>query len=582
MAVPLQRIAEARGVSNQRRVVQEDRRAPETSVADATAEFGKVAGEVVRRRREAQVQSDLAKAEIRVRDGLDKLTRKIEQDPSIDPDDMEATYNRLSGEIIARAAKGFSDNHREAWQEISEQLRLGGRTAMRTASTRRAAELARASVVSASAEYERLAEDPATSAATLAASEKSLRALARNMRAQGVLGADDYAQMVEGITDQSRAAVSLRHVSNVDKLAEMGRYGEAEAYLKANYGEISPSEREALEDDIEARGREGTAIGMVDDMMDRGLSESEIAAEIRKIDDPALRQMVEQRRDYEVRQREARRGEAREEIFETYGDAIWGGEITSVTQIPRAEREVLTQQELSALDTIINRRTQGGPDVKTDFASSDMVISMLETGDADTALSLLRGNLDKFSRSDQQSLRRMIASARGDASDAGGGVDLLRTRNEMINQGLRDSGLAESDGNPDPGMRGAVMLELDRRSEAWQRANSTTDAPPEEWQRDTIDELTREIKLGRPQWWWTSWKDQPRGGVRFRSDDIPVDYQAAVVAAFPNIDRLRERDAISAYNVAVAALAERGISNPTPTQVTMTIELLREQAAGAE
>ncbi|MEL6664005.1 MAG: hypothetical protein AAFR33_13500, partial [Pseudomonadota bacterium] len=332
-----------------------------------------------------------------------------------------------------------------------------------------------------------------------------------------------------------------------------------------------------IEDDIQKRGREGTAIGMVDDMMDEGLSASEMRERIRAIQDSELRQMVERRRDYAVRERDARELEAQEAVFEKYGDMIWTGELTSVTNIPRAERGVLTQSQINSMDVMIRRQASGDADATTDFATYDQVISLLEVGDAGGALSALRSNLDRFSRSDAQSLRRMIASGRGEEGATSGSVDVLRSRLQIIDQNLRQAGLADKDGGIDPAMRGAIDAELDRRAQAWQVENGK-DEVPEAWVQEQAGILTRDIILTRDNisWWPGENKvTRPRGAPMLRGDGIPPEYQAAVVAAYPDMDTASEPQLEQAYDLALRTYRDAGIMDPTPEEITAMITSLR-------
>lgn len=559
----LQRYQDRDRITNQTRVVRQARRSfDEPGMGDVVSILGQAMGRI----EEGRAQAEATKAVLATREELAKFERDLSQQGNLYPGDFERLYRDKSEEVIKRQSEAIrSRSAREAFGLRAEELRVDYGLRVDALARSRAVDEAKAASGEIGDTFTRLAADPTNAREDVEEAYESYAAVIRSQKDLGIYSAEDAQGLLVAAEEILREGVHNRHVHDIDRLLEAGRYAEAEGrFNQANQaGEILPDMREALRDDIDARGRDGMAVGLVDGMIAQGLSRSEMAARIREIDDPVLRKAVEARRDYEVRQREARKVEAQDAVFEQYGDAIREGRISSLSQIPRAERQALDQSHLNALESILRADTNA---VQTDLATYATFHEMLAEGQAVEARQFLYANANKFSASDFKSLVSKSVTAQG--SGGGGEIESARSLTQSINSAIERAGIKDDEA------KGELLLAYDEAYQSYQRENSAE--PSDQWRDETIEDLAARFKIARPG----LFNDMtgPAYGID-EAGHIPQRRVQAVLAAFGTVDeqtRVKEADLEAAYNTAMAYFRINGISNPTDEALTEMIRAMRE------
>lgn len=287
----------AQDVRNNYSPVREARASSEDPVGGALKQAGDAGFELGERMATAKINADMTKASIRLRSKLDAARREIEADMESDPATFEARFRERAAEIANEEAGTLtSPAGRKAFglkaQEDVEDYSIR----MRDVTRRRQVENVKADTLQAGAAYEQLAKDPAQPRELLDATRADYDALIDRQHKAGIYTADEAAAAKIASDEVYRAGVSTRHLTNVDAMLDAGRYGEAEEYFKANYGEIDPAQREKVEEVLETKTRDGEAVSLADEYWANSGGDYGAAQNYAyQIDDPDLRLKVEAR-----------------------------------------------------------------------------------------------------------------------------------------------------------------------------------------------------------------------------------------------------------------------------------------------
>lgn len=287
----------AQEVRNNYQPVREARADGSDPVGAAAERTGAAVFEIGVRLADSKIASETAEASIRLRSRLDEEYRLIANDTVGDPAGLESRFRQRASAIVNEEAaqmrkpalkRAFGAKAAESVENFSISMRDVTRT--------RQVEGAKADTLRVGATYEELANDTSKPREILEASRDDYLALIERQYRLGIYGKDDVERLKIGAQKAYDQGVSQRHLTNVDALVDAGRYGEAEQYFKASYGEIDPAVRQKDEDALQASVMQGNAISKADDLWSGANGDYGAAlTEAYKIQNPDERLAVESR-----------------------------------------------------------------------------------------------------------------------------------------------------------------------------------------------------------------------------------------------------------------------------------------------
>lgn len=284
-------------VRNTYQPVREARASGADPVGQALEGAGGAAFEIGNRVAQAKITADVTEASIRLRSRLDEEYRAIENDMQGDPAGFEARFRERASEVANEEAGRMSSPAMRKAFALKAQEDVGRlSTSMRDVTRRRQVEGVKAQTLKIGTDYETLAKDTSKPRELLEQSRDDYLALINRQVEAGIYNPEQAESLRIGADNVFQAGVSQRHLANIDALADDGRAGEAEAYFKANYAEISPEQRETTENALQAKSLESRAITKADQFWsDAGGDYGTAIAEAYKITNPDERLAVESR-----------------------------------------------------------------------------------------------------------------------------------------------------------------------------------------------------------------------------------------------------------------------------------------------
>jgi hypothetical protein len=253
------------GVTNQYRPVREARASGADPVGQAMEGAGNAGFEIASRMADAKIAADAAEAAIKLRSRLDEEYRAIENDMEGDPAGFEARFRERAAAVAnEEAARISSPAMKRAFAIKSMEQTETYSINMRDTTRRRQVEGVKAQTMRIGADYEALALDPSKPRELLDETRDNYLSLIDQQQKAGIYTPDvaEAARIAAG--EVYRSGVTTRHLTNMDAMLDAGRYGEAEEYFKASYGEIDPAARAKAEEVLQAKKQEGMAVNMAD------------------------------------------------------------------------------------------------------------------------------------------------------------------------------------------------------------------------------------------------------------------------------------------------------------------------------
>jgi hypothetical protein len=405
----------------------------------------------------------------------------------------------------------------------------------------------------------------------IAANPSSLDTPARANRARDALR-DKYMDAGfdgDALDQQVKTAMGKSHSVVIEQLLNENRFKEADVYFERFSGDFMEMDAKTVRAAMDDKARQWKSVDTADQLWaESGGSYGAAIKGARQEKDPELRKMIEANLNTLRIQDDAAKLDGQEAVFEKYGDLVRSGSM-SVVNIPRRDRETLTQSQLNALESIESSKSKGTSTV-TDPGVYAGFYELLTTGDYTAARGFIYDNADRISQSDFPSLLSKAAK-KNEVIDPVE-VDSARTLVQATGQTLRNLGISK----PDAGEQGELLQAYDKRFKDYQRINGK--APDDDWRDKTLEEIGTKLILKKPGWF----NDVNAGKKgRFRIDaagDIPPKHVQAVIAALPLSEELPLADVEAAYSEAMARWAAEGIK-PTPKMVTDMIVSLRGKPA---
>jgi hypothetical protein len=264
---------------------------------EAAAQAASALGEVARRIEKADIDRKVTEADRKTREDIDREYRKLETDGTIDAATIETRFKEASDAVISKNAEIVPQGAKAMWTERAKtQWQSNGVLKARDLTRKRQLTDMRAGIIKESAALQAAIGDMAIEEKTFVESVNAQRNLIGRQAQSGVLEKDDaalqLAQLDKWIVDDKTARVT----ANVDALVRDGRVAEAEAQFKANYKELDPAKRQAIEKGLQDAKFDARVVTMTDDLWAKAEGDyGRFVKETGKIEDARLRTQVEER-----------------------------------------------------------------------------------------------------------------------------------------------------------------------------------------------------------------------------------------------------------------------------------------------
>lgn len=313
------------------------------AVGNAVSEFGQ-------RIEKAKNDRELLTADRKVRESLDRLRFDIEQTPNDVPDEkLRQRYDEESERII-QAAGGQIGNAaiRDMWTERAKGWQGEGALWTDQLGRKRSVDRVRAGHVSAGAEIEAKAGDPALTRETIEAMVSGEQAAIRRAGEIGIYSPEEAAAKIAAMDRIVTKDASIRFSANINEMVKQGRVAEAQAYFDANNADVDPQTRETVKAGLQASQQEFDIVEKGDDIWLRSGGNYgkaiELAAEIK---DAPLRLKVEARLNQKVAQAKAAEDERQDGLQEQMWAHVEGG--GTVMNAPPSLRAAIDPSRLSSI-----------------------------------------------------------------------------------------------------------------------------------------------------------------------------------------------------------------------------------------
>lgn len=335
----------------------------------------------------------------------------------------------------------------------------------------------------------------------------------------------------EAITQKKREEVSKTYGSVITKMVNDGDDRTAKAFLKEIEGEIDGGTRDQLAKMIDNASIRGDSQRVADEIMQKGLSESEALAEARKIEDPKRRDEAVRRVKNRYSENKAIQERQAWEIADNAGKKL--EEAGSLDVVPPAQWDKLNYKQQMALKKR-EQQLKAGVEPDTDFTK----YYQLEQLAAEKRQAFGKINLIEFrpylSDTDFKKFSKMQASYRQKTSEANSLFDGVESKNSIVNNALTEIGVDYSKKASDEEIqrsnkfrRRVDDLVMEKQRELGREVNNKE-------LREIVDDLRVEVVTDKG-WLWDTEKRifelNPGDEVSMDFEDIPEAERAKIEQA---------------------------------------------------
>lgn len=357
----------------------------------------------------------------------------------------------------------------------------------------------------------------------------------------------------EQLDVQLAAVRTATHAGVVERLLALDHPADAKAYFDHNKDEISGEQLAALETKLEEGGQRKESQTRADAIIAAGGTLQDRLDKAKTIDDPKLRDMVEERIEHQDNIDLRAKRDASEARDKTMYDVIEKG--TTLTQLQlRPEWQEMNTSQREDATRHLERKIAGTPTPNGQPAYYDLMgqAASLDPAEREKFLTYnLQGVRGKLSQSDWDRVWSIQQSMRaGDTKKSAQDLSGFRTNQAIATDTLELLGMdpnAKSTGtnaNPVQAKKNAQFMRLlDQEVEAWQTLNGkkASNSDVQEMADKIVRDQTRATMIDRP--WYSLYNDSVAPvflGVTV--GDIPPALRAEIEAAL-NDRRERPTDA---------------------------------------
>jgi hypothetical protein len=340
----------------------------------------------------------------------------------------------------------------------------------------------------------------------------------------------------EELAAQKRLITSNTHVGVLEQLLATGQGKQAKVYFDETKGLISGDQLPRIERALAEGDTRGESQKQADAILAAGGTLSEQLAKAKTIDDPAVRDMTEQRLEHQNSINERIQREQSEAALKASYDRI--DQTGDPYSIPPSTWASLSGGERSSLLAYAEHRAKG-TEVETDLPTYYNLMQTASKEPGIFATANLLKYRDKLGRTEFKQLTELqLAMRRGDKPVAEQALDEFRSSNQIVSDTLNQYGI---DPTPKEGSKPAAAIAqlrrmLDLRVAAAQPIDPKTGKRPKitnvEVQRALDDLLGQSANVKGS--WWNIWPggapfyDTSKKLIDLTIEDVPADAKADI------------------------------------------------------
>lgn len=303
-------------------------------MADATARTGAAITGFADNVAKAQIATEAADAQLKLRDGLDQAYRSL-QNEQLDDDQLEAEWMVRSEEVVSgiEGGLGRSPMLQKRWREASAGMVQDYTFKTRTLQRQRQIDGIKAQAVTSMAGVEKRALDPSVPLADFEQDMADLDVMLNNQNATGLYSEVEWAKIQLDRSELLALGKTTRVLHSIDGYMDDGQYKMAEETLFSNWNDLDPTKRQQVKDAIQQKSQIAQAQDQADTLwLQTGEDYGQAMDAAREIENVELRARVEdnlnQRRVQEINARNAGYDEASNTAWTMFDEG------TPVNQIP--------------------------------------------------------------------------------------------------------------------------------------------------------------------------------------------------------------------------------------------------------
>jgi len=349
----------------------------------------------------------------------------------------------------------------------------------------------------------------------------------------------------EAVDLQVKAVTSTAHVGVIERLLADDRDGAAKAYFEETRGQISGPAIARVEKAIDEGTLRGTSQRKADEIIAAGGTLTEQREKVKGIDDPKLRDAVNERVEHNALVKER----ADRELEENNMTAAYNilDKTPNIRNIPPATWATFNGATRAAMRTYSEHLIKGTP-VATDLPTYYGLMQKAASNPEEFATTNLLGYRGKLDETEFKQLAGLQLSIRtGNAKAADKDLGGFRTNTQILDDTLRQYGI-EPSGTDQTSDERLAIAQLRRMLDTRIEAQSTlTGKKPTnvDIQQAADDLLSQKVNIKVPG----SWLNILPGGAPFfdttttkrlidmKPGDVPADYRAKIIESLQKSGR---------------------------------------------
>jgi hypothetical protein len=336
----------------------------------------------------------------------------------------------------------------------------------------------------------------------------------------------------EAVKKQIENVQSATHVGVVNRLLANDQTKAAKIYFEEAKGQISGEALANIEKALEEGGLRADSQKKADEIVNAGGSLADQRAKVKAIDDPKLRDLVEQRIEHEAAIKEKQDRDTEEQTLT--GAYTLVDRTHDVNSIPVNVWANLPGHQRAGLRSYAEHLARGVP-VETDLASYYGLIQKAGTDPEAFATENLLAYRGKLGEAEFKQLAGLQLSIRsGDRSKTDHQLASFRTSDQVLSDSLAEYGIdaKAKPGTPDDKAIAQLRRMLDRRVEDFSAANNGKKPTATDVQMMMDGILTQQTTV--PGSWWNIWPggksftDTTQRTIRLTIGDVPTTERAII------------------------------------------------------
>lgn len=312
----------------------------------------------------------------------------------------------------------------------------------------------------------------------------------RDYAARNGIGPDQTAEQVQ-------AATTDIHTGVIEHLLAVGQDHAAQAYFDETKDQISGEKIAAIERALEEGNLRGESQRKADELIAEGRSMTETLEQVRGIDDPKLRDQVQERVEHAFAiKKQAERDDTEQTMI---GAANLIDKTGTVRSVPPAVWTGLSISERTALEQYAKRKQTGTGD-ETDLVTYYGLMQQASTAPEKFAAANLLMYLPKLGKTEFKQLTELQNSIRkGDKPKADEMLDGFLSIKDVAENSLDAAGIARTGADADKKVVAQFIGQINDQVAALER--STGKKASHEDVQAISDRIVKNVVIERGSWW---------------------------------------------------------------------------------